>query len=113
MPSDCVFCKIVQNEISSKKVFEDTEIIAFHDIAPKAPVHVLVLPKQHVVSLNDADEAMLGKLLTRVKLLARELGLAERGYKVINNCGKEGGQIVQHLHFHLLGGAPLQGKGLV
>lgn len=113
MENNCIFCKIVQNEIPSKKVFEDTEIIAFHDIAPKAPVHVLVLPKQHVLSLNEANEATLGKLLLRVKLLAKELGLSDRGYKVINNCGAEGGQVVPHLHFHLQGGASLQGKGLV
>ena len=102
----CIFCKIAVGEIPSNKVYEDDEIIAFHDLSPQAPVHVLVIPRKHLATLNDADEAdraMLGQLLLATKKIAGELGVAP-GYRVVNNCGESAGQSVFHVHFHLLGG---------
>lgn len=107
--SDCLFCKIASGEIPSKKAYEDDEFFAFHDISPQAPTHVLVIPKRHIVSLDDAaadDQAMLGRLLLLCQRLARELGIAG-GYRVVNNCGAQAGQSVFHVHFHLLGGRPM------
>jgi len=107
--SDCLFCKIAGGEIPSKKVYEDDEFFAFHDIDPQAPTHVLVIPKRHVVSLDEVeegDEALLGRLLLLCQRLARELGIAS-GYRVVNNCGAPAGQSVFHVHFHLLGGRPM------
>jgi len=107
--SDCLFCKIAGGEIPSKKVFEDDEFFAFHDISPQAPTHVLVIPKRHIVSLDDAaadDQAMLGRLLLLCQRLARELGVSG-AYRVVNNCGAQAGQSVFHVHFHLLGGRPM------
>jgi len=107
--SDCLFCKIAGGEIPSKKVYEDDEFFAFHDISPQAPTHVLVIPRRHIASLEDAaadDEALLGRLLLVCRRLARELGI-ETGYRVVNNCGAPAGQSVFHVHFHLLGGRPM------
>jgi len=107
--SDCLFCKIAGGEIPSKKVYEDDEFFAFHDISPQAPTHVLVIPRRHIASLEDAaadDEALLGRLLLVCQRLARELGI-ETGYRVVNNCGAPAGQSVFHVHFHLLGGRPM------
>ncbi len=107
---NCLFCKIIAGEIPSKKVYEDEHVYAFHDINPNAPVHVLVIPKQHIASMNEvgADniEAVSRVLLTIPKI-ACELGLAENGYRVITNCGDDAGQTVKHLHFHILGGKQL------
>ncbi|HHZ17594.1 MAG TPA: histidine triad nucleotide-binding protein [Peptococcaceae bacterium] len=104
--SDCLFCKIVSNEIPSKKVYEDDRILAFYDINPAAPVHILVIPKEHIESLaalQDEHLGLIGYLHGKIRDIARDLKLAD-GYRVVNNCGKEGGQEVGHLHFHLLGG---------
>jgi histidine triad (HIT) family protein len=104
--SDCIFCKIVEGKIPAKKVYEDEDLLAFHDINPAAPVHVLVIPKQHVASLADCTPdhaAMLGKLFVKVGEIAREQGLAD-GYRTIVNTGRVGGQEVYHLHAHILGG---------
>lgn len=103
---DCIFCKIVAGEIPSKKAYEDEEILAFHDINPVAPVHLLLIPKRHIDSLADAqpqDEALLGKLLAKAPQLAREHGL-ESGFRTMINTGKSGGQEVFHLHLHVFGG---------
>ena len=103
--SDCLFCKIVEGEIPADKVHEDDEWLAFRDINPQAPVHVLVIPKRHVASLNDAgagDEALLGRLLTACQTVAAGQGLSE--YRVVNNCGASAGQSVFHMHLHVLGG---------
>lgn len=103
---DCIFCKIVAGTIPSKKVFEDDQVFAFHDIDPKAPKHILVIPRKHVKSLADAaaeDEALLGWLLMVAADLAREHELGN-GYRVVISTGPEGGQTVDHLHLHLLGG---------
>lgn len=107
---DCIFCKIVKGEIPSEKVYEDDEILAFKDIHPKAPVHILVIPKKHISSameIEEQDEALIGKMFTVIKKLAKEFGL-ENGYRIVNNCGSDGGQEVMHLHFHLLGGKKLK-----
>jgi histidine triad (HIT) family protein len=104
--SDCLFCKIVGGEIPSKRLFEDEDVIAFEDISPQAPVHLLVVPRRHVASLNDATEEhrdLLGKLLLTCRRLADERGISS-GYRVVTNCGAQAGQSVFHIHFHLLGG---------
>lgn len=106
---DCLFCKIIKGEIPSEKVYEDEKILAFKDIHPKAPVHVLVIPKKHIASAQEIkieDEALIGKIFTVIKKIAEEQGLYN-GYRIVNNCGKDGGQEVMHLHFHLLGGKTL------
>lgn len=105
--NDCIFCKIINGEIPSKKVYEDELVYAFHDIAPTAPVHVLIIPKEHLSGMNDASpahQALLGHILLTAQKLAKELGIAETGYRIINNCGENAGQTVFHMHFHLLGG---------
>ncbi len=104
--SDCLFCKIAAGEISADTIYEDDEIVAFHDASPQAPVHVLVIPRKHLDTLDDAEEgdrALLGQLLLVTKRIAGELGVAP-GYRVVNNCGESAGQSVFHVHFHLLGG---------
>jgi histidine triad (HIT) family protein len=108
--SDCIFCQIVSGKIPSKKVYEDEYLFAFRDINPVAPEHVLVIPKRHITSLNhleETDEALAGKILLGIKKIANQLGLAESGYRVVNNIGQDGGQTVFHIHFHLLGGRQL------
>ncbi len=108
---DCVFCKIIKGEIPSNKVYEDDDILAFKDIKPAAPIHILVIPKKHVKSLNEIDDAQLiSKIMFAVKNIAKELGFANEGYRVINNCGENGGQAVPHLHFHILAGTKLGEK---
>lgn len=109
--SDCIFCKIVAGEIPSKKIYEDEQVLAFNDINPEAPTHVLIIPKKHISSLNDlsSDHVQLaGHILLTAKKVAEELGVAEAGYRVVNNCGNDGGQTVHHIHFHLLAGRALQ-----
>lgn len=108
--SDCIFCKIAKNEIPSKKVYEDDKVLAFYDISPKAPVHVLVIPKEHIKDLNEVNEnnaEVISHIFVVINKLVKELGIAESGYRVISNCGKDGGQEVPHLHFHILGGKSL------
>jgi histidine triad (HIT) family protein len=107
---NCIFCKIVEGKIPARKVYEDDEIFAFHDIAPWAPVHFLMIPKRHVVSmahLGDGDAALLGRMLALAPRLALEQGCRpypEGGFRIVTNTGSEGGQEVQHLHFHVMGG---------
>jgi histidine triad (HIT) family protein len=108
--SDCLFCKIGSGQIPAKVVMQDDEVLAFDDINPQAPVHVLVIPKRHVAHLNDAgagDRAFLGRLLEVATLVARKKGIAEAGYRVVANMGRDGGQTVFHLHLHVLGGRPM------
>ncbi|MDR3072283.1 MAG: histidine triad nucleotide-binding protein [Clostridiales Family XIII bacterium] len=105
--SDCIFCKIANKDIPAKIVFEDEQMLAFHDLEPQAPVHVLLIPKKHFASLNDVtqsaeDKEILGHLLTKVHEIAEILEL-DNGYRLVSNCGEDGMQTVQHLHFHLLG----------
>jgi histidine triad (HIT) family protein len=107
---DCIFCKIVAGEIPSTKVYEDEEIIAFRDINPQAPVHIVIIPRQHIASLSDlsqGDSALVGRMVTAANKLAKDEGISEKGYRVVINCGPEGGQLVPHLHLHLVGGRKL------
>jgi histidine triad (HIT) family protein len=104
--SDCIFCRIARGEIPSKKVYEDEDIFAFHDIHPQAPVHFMIIPKQHIASLNEADmshQAVLGKIMAKSGELARAQGLAD-GFRIIINTGRIGRQEVYHLHVHIVGG---------
>lgn len=104
--SDCLFCKIINGEIPSNKLYEDEKILAFYDISPIAPVHFLVIPKQHIASVDaiDADNsAIVAYIFQKLGELAKLAGI-ENGYRVISNCGADAGQTVQHLHFHVLGG---------
>lgn len=105
MADDCLFCKIVRREIPAKLVFDGDECIAFRDIDPKAPVHVLVVPRAHVTSLNEAtDESLVGRLALVAAQIARQEGIAESGYRTVFNTNRDAGQTVFHLHLHLLGG---------
>ena len=107
--TDCIFCKIVAGQIPARKVYEDEEMLAFHDIQPLARVHILLIPKRHVAALTDCtadDAALLGRLLLRGTQLAKELGLPE-GFKTAINTGRGGGQLVFHLHVHIYGGGPV------
>lgn len=109
---NCIFCKIARGDFDTKLVAENERCIAFRDIDPKAPVHVLVIPKTHVASLNDLkDAALAGDLLFLCAEVSRKLGVAESGYRVMSNTGRDGGQSVNHLHFHVVGGRTL-GLGL-
>jgi len=104
--SDCIFCRIAQGEIPSRKIYEDKDIFAFHDINPQRPVHFLIIPKQHIASLNEATpehQDLLGKMLVKAGELARSQGLTE-GFRTLINTGRIGGQEVYHLHIHILGG---------
>jgi len=104
----CLFCKIVNKEIPSEPVLEDDDFIAFHDINPKAPVHILAIPKVHVDSFNDVNPDMMSKMTAFIQKLAKEVDIDTDGYRIITNIGDNGGQEVKHLHFHLLGGAKLK-----
>lgn len=107
---DCVFCKIVNGEIPSNKVYEDDKIVSFKDLNPGAPVHVLIIPKKHISSLNEVDSEaadIIAHIFKTVPKLAAELGIDDDGYRIVSNCGKDGGQSVPHVHFHLLGGRSL------
>ena len=111
--NDCIFCKIIKKEIPSSIVYEDDEILAFRDINPAAPVHILVIPKKHIsslVDLNKEDELLVGKIYTTINKIAKQEGIDSKGFRVIVNCGEDGGQEVKHLHFHILGGKKLGTK---
>ena len=108
---DCLFCKIINGEIPSKKVYEDDSVYAFYDIAPMAPVHVLIVPKTHIASVNEVtaeNSAVISHIYEVAAKLAKELGIADEGYRIVTNCGANAGQTVFHLHFHLLGGTKLK-----
>ena len=112
MKNDCLFCAIIAGEIPCTKVYEDEDVFAFRDINPQAPVHVLVLPKEHIAcadAIDGSNSRLVGKCFEAIAKIAKAEGLST-GYRVINNCGKDGGQSVMHLHFHLLGGRELGEK---
>jgi histidine triad (HIT) family protein len=112
--ADCLFCKIVAGEVPGERVYEDDRVVAFKDIHPVAPNHVLIVPRKHIVNCNDlapADEALAGHLLAAAAKIARELGVDERGYRLVINNNAEAGQVVFHLHLHLLAGRPMHGLG--
>jgi histidine triad (HIT) family protein len=106
----CLFCDIAAGTIPSKKVYEDEALLAFHDISPKAPTHILVIPKRHVAAITDVvagDDELVGSMVRRATELAKAQGLAERGFRLVFNCGPEAGYSVFHIHLHLLGGRVL------
>ena len=104
---NCIFCKIISGEIPSKKIYEDEELLAFYDVNPQAPVHFLVIPKKHIsniMELSESETALLGKLMFKAQELAKANGCAENGARFVVNCKSHGGQTVNHLHLHVLGG---------
>ena len=106
-PPDCLFCRIVRGEIPAAKVYEDDLVLAFRDIAPRSPIHILVIPKQHIASvadLTEEDAQLLGRLFAATARIARDEGIADAGYRLVSNVGRWGGQTVDHLHIHLMGG---------
>lgn len=113
--SDCIFCKIIEGEIPSDTIFENDSVKVFKDINPVAPVHLVIVPKTHIESLNNVDENNIDAVtecLAAVKIVAKTAGVSDSGYRVISNCGRDGGQTVNHLHFHLLGGVKMR-EGLI
>jgi histidine triad (HIT) family protein len=107
---NCLFCKIVDRKIPAKIAYEDDHVLAFHDIAPQAPVHILLIPKKHLSTLNDltpADTDMMGRLIYQAQHLAKNLNFSENGYRLVMNCNADGGQTVFHIHLHLLAGRTL------
>ena len=109
---DCVFCQIVAGKIPSEILYQDEEVIAFRDINPEAPTHLLIIPKRHIPSLTqlpDAEAPLIGHMVKIANQLAKGEGVAESGYRLVISCGEQGGQIVPHLHMHLLGGRKLSG----
>ncbi len=105
--ANCIFCKIINGEIPTDKIYEDDKVIAFNDINPQAPIHILIIPKTHIESLNEINDDninLIAHMHKVVKHIAKEKNIDKKGYRVVVNCGEEGGQEVGHLHFHLLGG---------
>ena len=110
---NCIFCKIISGEIPSNKVYEDDNILAFKDVNPQMPVHILVIPKKHIesiVDLDKEDELLIGKIFTVIHKIAIDLGIDKSGFRVISNCGEDAGQTVKHLHFHILAGEKMSEK---
>lgn len=104
MTTDCIFCKILNGEFDMAFIYEDEKVVAFNDAFPKAPEHKLIIPREHIATLNDVDDpGLLGHMMMVAKKLAKEIGIAEPGYRVLMNCNKGGGQEVFHVHLHLLG----------
>lgn len=108
--SGCIFCSIIEGSIPSTKVYEDDKVLAFRDIAPQAPVHIVIIPKLHVANLLELsrEKGVMEDILNAVQVIAKQEGIDEKGFRLVNNCKEDGGQTVDHLHFHLLGGRNLQ-----
>ncbi len=107
---DCIFCKIISGEIPSQKIYEDDYVYAFNDINPTAPVHFLLIPKVHIDSVNELDDTNIhyvSKVFMAIAEITKKLGIADDGYRVVNNCNDDGGQTVHHIHFHIIGGKAL------
>ena len=103
--NDCLFCKIIAREIPTDIVYEDDFVLAFNDIMPQAPTHILVIPKKHISTINEAEDGVLmGKLIISAKNIAKDLGFNDDGYRLVINCGEDGGQTVYHIHLHILAG---------
>ena len=110
MDADCIFCRIAEEKIPAQIVFSNDEFVAFRDINPQAPTHILVIPRRHIptlLDLEEADEALAGRLLRTAAAIARAEKIADRGFRLVENCNREAGQTVFHLHVHLLGGRPM------
>ncbi len=109
--AECIFCKIIKKEIPTKILYEDEELLAFPDIAPQAPIHILIVPKKHIANnlvLTEKDLALMPNVFKVINKLSQDLGIAQSGFRVVNNCLKDGGQAVDHMHFHLLGGRSMK-----
>ena len=114
MVEDCLFCRIISGDITTDFVYEDDQVIAFRDINPQAPTHVLIVPRRHVATvdeLEDGDGELVGQMLLTARHLARSEGIADSGYRLVLNCKGEGGQTVYHIHLHLMGGRQLRAMG--
>ena len=110
---DCIFCKIIKGEIPSKKVYEDEDVLAFHDINPAAPIHILVIPKKHIETLlevTEEDSKLIAKIYMTINKIAKDLGIEKDGFRVVANCGRDSRQEVMHIHFHLLAGQKMGPK---
>ena len=110
---DCIFCQIVAGKVPGEIIYQDEEVIAFPDISPQAPTHLLIIPKRHIPSLthlSEAESSLIGQMVNIAKQLAKSEGISENGYRLVINCGEQGGQLVPHLHMHLLGGRKLSGR---
>ncbi len=108
--NDCIFCKIIAGEIPSTKVYEDDDVLAFRDINPQAPTHIIVIPKTHICCanmINEDNTDVIAKIFTVIPKIAKAEGIADDGYRIVNNCGANAGQTVFHIHFHILGGAEM------
>ena len=106
----CVFCKIVNKELPAKVVYEDDLVMAFYDINPQAPVHILIVPKEHIPTVNDLEEKhkeLIGHIFLVARKIAQDMGFAENGYRILINCNRDGGQEIYHIHYHLFAGKPL------
>jgi histidine triad (HIT) family protein len=113
MAEECIFCRIVAGEVPSDIVYQDEDFLAFRDILPKAPIHVLIIPKTHITSaaeLTEGQQNLVGRLIIIAKNLAEKEGIAKKGYRLVINCGPEGGQVVPHLHLHLIGGRQMDAR---
>jgi len=113
MAEECIFCRIVAGEVPGDIVYQDEDFLAFRDISPQAPTHLLVIPKTHITSsaeLTGGQQGLVGRLIIIAKNLAEKEGIAERGYRLVINCGPDGGQVVPHLHLHLIGGKRLEDR---
>jgi histidine triad (HIT) family protein len=113
MAEECIFCKIIAGEVPSDIVYQDEDFLAFRDILPKAPTHVLIIPKTHITSvaeLTEGQQKLAGRLIIVAKNLAEKEGIAKKGYRLVINCGSEGGQVVPHLHLHLIGGRQMDAR---
>jgi histidine triad (HIT) family protein len=113
MPNDCIFCRIANHEIPAKLAYEDDDLVAFHDLHPQAPVHVLIVPKRHTASMNELgpeDLDVMGRIPHVAAKLAKEVGISETGYRLVCNCGPNAGQTIFHIHFHLMGGRSMRGE---
>ncbi len=108
--AECLFCKVVAGQVPAAVVFQNDRVVAFKDITPRAPTHVLIVPRQHIATLNELspeDDALVGEMVRAAAAIAKEQGLAERGYRTVFNCNADAGQTVFHIHLHLLGGRPM------
>lgn len=108
--TDCIFCKIAAGNIPANIVFQNDDVLAFRDLNPQAPTHILVIPKKHIATTNDitpADESLIGKMLLAAKQVAKDEGIADSGYRTVMNCNRGAGQTVFHIHLHVLGGRPM------
>lgn len=109
--ADCIFCRIINGEIPCNKIYEDDKVLAFYDISPETPVHFLVIPKEHIENINKItkeNSEIMSHIFVVINKIVKELNISENGYRVVTNCGKDGGQTVNHIHFHVLGGRSLQ-----